>query len=101
VYFQTARQPVPSRSKRQPPPNREKNHGPRTIVIPTDVGGRYDAYSLTMLGSSRAKVLVRTPGPGAVAPSRKNWRRMNGSHRNRTWPVVCETAKASSGGTGT
>jgi len=53
VYFQIARHPEPSGSKRQPPPNREKNHGPPTIVIPTEVGGRYDAYSLTMLGPSR------------------------------------------------
>ena len=46
VYFQTARVPAtPSRVSgvnRHPPPNDAKNHGPFSIVIPTEVGGRYD-----------------------------------------------------------
>ena len=44
VYFHTVRVPAtPSRSsglKRQPPPKVAKNHGPFSIVMPTDVGGR-------------------------------------------------------------
>ena len=68
MYFHTARVPSPSGWKRQPAPKRAKNHGPRTIVIPTDVGGRQETYSLTMLGeigpAKEDRVKVRTPTPG-------------------------------------
>ena len=105
MYFHTARVPSPSGWKRHPPPKRPKNHGPRTIVIPAEVGGRHEAYSLTMLGESgpakEDRVKVRTPTPGSLAPSRKRCSRMKGSHRRRTAPVVWDTAKARSGGTGT
>jgi len=44
VYFHTARVPsTPPRVsgvKRQPPPNVAKNQGPRSMVMPTEVGGR-------------------------------------------------------------
>lgn len=46
-------------------------------------------------------VKVRTPLPGAVAPSRKCWRRTNGSQRSRVAPVVWDTANAVAGSTGT
>jgi hypothetical protein len=69
--------------------------------MPTDVGGRYAEYCDTIRGPTRARVNVRTPLAGAVAPSRKCCFRMNGSHRSRTSPVVWLTAKATFGGTGT
>ena len=44
MYFQTAFVPATaprvSGTNRHPPPNEAKNHGPDTIVMPTDVGGR-------------------------------------------------------------
>src|SRR5690606_1903899 len=104
VYFHTARVPSrPSRASgtnRQPPPNEAKNQGPFTIVMPTDVGGRYETYSETIRGPTRARVCARTPFAGTAA-SIRCCPRMSGSHRIRMSPVVCETANATSGETGT
>ncbi len=69
--------------------------------MPTLVGGLYETYSLTIDSPLRCRVKVRTPFAGAVAPSRKCWWRMKGSQRRRTAPVVCETANAVAGSTGT
>ena len=80
---------------------RSKNHEPVIILNPTFVGGWNDTYSLTMRKPRRCTVTVRTPLPGSVAPSKKYWRRMNGSQRLRIVPVVCDTANATSGLTGT
>ena len=105
MYFHTARVPSPSGWKRHPAPKRAKNHGPVTIVIPTEVGGRQETYSLTIAGeigpAKEGRVYVRTPTPGSWAPSRKCCSRMKGSHRCRTGPCVWDTAKARSGGMGT
>ena len=103
LYRHTARVPPPSGSavNRQPPAMTAKNHGPSTIFMPTFVGGWYETYSLTIRSPDRCRVRVRTPLAGAVSPSRNACRRMNGSQRSRVSPVVCETANATSGGTGT
>src|SRR6478736_4045498 len=94
VYFEAARVPSSSAVNRQPPPKFVKNHGPDTMVIPTFLGGAYETYWLTMASPRCDLVRVRTPFPGACAPSRKPWAEMKGSHLSRNSPVVCEKAKA-------
>ena len=56
-----------SGANRQPPANISKNHGPRTIFIPTFVGGAKETYSLIITRPCRDRVKVRTPLPGRVA----------------------------------
>ncbi len=54
-----------------------------------------------MRSPRRETVRVRTPTAGTTAPSSSRCSRMNTSHLIRISPVVCETANATSGVTGT